>query len=79
MNFSQQEIVKKFSNLNFAHSANVEIGSEDLHTTQIIRLIAESYCKIRLFAYAKSLTLQLLNNKSTVRQKLSKIILFNHT
>ncbi|KYN04403.1 THAP domain-containing protein 9 [Cyphomyrmex costatus] len=45
---------------------------------KIIKFVVALYTKIRLYAYAKTNTLKYLGSKATLRQKLSKTILFLH-
>lgn len=51
---------------------------EELHEIKIIKFMIDSFCKVRLNAYAKTTTLQYLGRKATLRQKLHKTILFYH-
>ena len=62
--------------IQFYHEILNEIGCEELHETQMIRKIIEIYLKIRLKSYSKTLTVKKVYNDSTsIRQKLTKLIL----
>ena len=65
--------------ISFFHPIENEIGFEDLHESQVTKIIIERYLNIRLKHHAKNLTLkEIHNNRTTKRQKLSKIILFQN-
>lgn len=53
-------------------------GCCEPHEMKIIKTIASDYFKIRLRSYAKAKTLDFIGSKATLRQKLSKTILFYH-
>lgn len=56
----------------------LEIGLEIPHRLQLINIICKKYLTLRMYSYSKTLTKDILNPVSK-RQKLSKLILFNHT
>ncbi len=56
-----------------------EVGFEDLHESQLTKLIIQRYLNIRLKHYGKNLTLKEVHkNSATKRQKLTKLILFQN-
>lgn len=61
-----------------SHSIVTEVG-EELHEMQLIKEIVKYYLKIRLNSMAKQLTATAHGNKASIRQKLTKLVLFNNT
>lgn len=53
-----------------------DIVAEDNHVYTLVKLITASYLKIRLHHLAKERSRSL--SKEFIRQKLTKLILFNH-
>ncbi|RVE52373.1 hypothetical protein evm_003011 [Chilo suppressalis] len=52
--------------------------SDESHELELIRCIGQKYINLRLRSYRKSLTLEHVRHKASLRQKLRKIILFSN-
>lgn len=50
----------------------------ELHEIKIIKHFTAAYTKIRLHAYAKTKTIEQLGTKATMRQKLTRLVIFNN-
>ncbi|CAI6377434.1 unnamed protein product [Macrosiphum euphorbiae] len=77
---ARKNILNK-SNLFFfpnTHPINVELGSPS-HEHKLFSALSESYINIRMRHYAKEVNAkEVLKNKSSLRQKLTKLILFQN-
>lgn len=61
-----------------SHPINVELGSPS-HEYVLFKLICKTFIKIRMRHYQREYNLrEVFNNNSTLRKKLSKIILFKN-
>lgn len=60
------------------HPVVQEFVSEECHEIQIMRKIVDIYMKCRMFHHSKLLNLKLHGNSATVRQKMTKLILFSN-
>ena len=59
------------------HDTDHDLGTEDMHSTQLCRTIAERYCDIRLFNHAKFYNENVINKgKLGMRQQSNKLVLF---
>lgn len=50
----------------------------ELHEIKIIKQFSTAYIKIRLNAYAKTKTLEVLGSNATIRQKLNRVVIFSN-
>ena len=56
-----------------------EIVNEDLHSTQLTKMIIDKYMRVRLLRYGQYFTeMSVVKNKCGMRQKLNKTILFQN-
>lgn len=62
-----------------SHPIMNEMLCKDLHETQLLKKIVSSFVQLRLFHHAKMITeKEILKNKTSVRQKLNKLVLFQN-
>ena len=60
----------------FTHTINSAIDMEDLHETKLIKDIVSTYVSVRLRAHSRAVTIHA--TKGSIRQKLTKVILFSN-
>lgn len=62
-----------------SHPPLNEFLAEDLHETQVVKQIVTRYIKLRLYHHARGITeREILKNKTSIRQKLNKLVLFGN-
>ena len=72
------DVQQLFPSLADHYNAN-ELGTEDVHATQLLKEIVGQYARIRLLTYARQHTRETVNsNRASIRHKNLKLTLFNH-